>query len=83
MKMLREQRMKIHRIETQMFVSLHVVGAVVCPFVGQAPTTKVTRIVAGQDYIFAYRLIENYHFFTTQITTYGASAIRSRGYICN
>ena len=66
-----------------MLVSLYVVGARVSPCMGQAPTTKDTRIVAGQVCIFAYRLIENYHFFTTQITTYGASAIRSRGYIYN
>lgn len=66
-----------------MLVSLHVVGALVCPCMGQAPTTNETRIVAGQIYIFAHRLIVIYHFFTTQITTYGASAIRKRVYIYN
>ena len=75
--------MKIHRFKALMLVSLHVVGALVCPCMGQAPTTKDTRIVTGQDNIFAYRLIENYHFFTTQNTTYGASAILKRVYICN
>jgi hypothetical protein len=65
-----------------MLVSLHVVGAVLSLNIGQAPTINKDRIVAGQVFILASRMIVTYHFFTTQITTYGASAFSNLVYIC-
>ena len=77
------KKMKIHRLKALMLVSLCVVGAVISLNIGQAPTINKDRIVAGQTLILASRLIVIYHFFTTRFTTYGASAIQKRVYICN
>ena len=64
-----------------MLISLLVVGATVSPYGARAPAAKEVRAIGGEACIFA--LIENYHFFTTQITTFGASAILNKAYICN
>ena len=74
--------MKIHRFKTPIFVSFPVVGAIARPYVGRAPTAHKIGAISNKACSFVYLLIENYHFFTTQITTYGASAIRKRVYIC-
>ena len=42
---------------------------------------KRLYIVLFSVSIIACSLIENYHFFTTRITTFGASAILNRGYV--